>query len=241
MVLNFHYLFGRYVHHISAGNNFSVTLRHNGLHQNWGRKYFFQNGVKRICFYLSPTFISNSSMFIHATCCHVWTSWSLVVACFCISAGKNVVFFSISAGNNVVFAPFTKHNTKYSLNSGDIYILGIPFVLVRIACPKKDDTVLFLSGAFLLCNQLIKAPMESCTLKTQKISFTDLFAICPCGDQLNTNCWRITWTQRFSKDILSPHFIWTQLIFLGCWQSFGFCHPHMRRFHHRLSQISVVD
>ena len=74
-----------------------------------------------------------------------------------ISAGKNVVFFSISAGNNVVFAPFTKHNTKYSLNSGDIYILGIPFVLVRIACPKKDDTVLFLSGAFLLCNQLIKA------------------------------------------------------------------------------------
>ena len=69
MVLNFHHLFGRYVHHISAGNNFSVTLRHNGLHQNWGRKYFFQNGVKRICFYLSPTFISNSSMFIHATCC----------------------------------------------------------------------------------------------------------------------------------------------------------------------------
>ena len=46
--MNFHYPFGRYVHHISAGNNFSVTLCH--------------NGVKRISFDLSPTFISNSSM-----------------------------------------------------------------------------------------------------------------------------------------------------------------------------------
>ena len=151
MVLNFHYLFGRYVHHISAGNNFSVTLRHNGLHQNWGRKYFFQNGVKRICFYLSPTFISNSSMFIHATCCHVWTSWSLVVAWFCISAGKNVVFFSISAGNNVVFAPFTKHNIKYSLNSG-YYLYSWHTICTCKNCmsKKRRHCLIFEWGFFAL-------------------------------------------------------------------------------------------
>ena len=95
---------------------------------------------------------------IHVQSCYLLPCMNIMVASRCLFlyfCWKNVVFFSISAGNNVVFAPFTKHNIKYSLNSG--YYLYSWHVLVRIACPKKDDTVLFLSGAFLLCNQLIKA------------------------------------------------------------------------------------
>ena len=58
---------------------------------------------------------------IHVQSCYLLPCMNIMVASRCLFlyfCWKNVVFFSISAGNNVVFAPFTKHNTKYSLNSG---------------------------------------------------------------------------------------------------------------------------
>ena len=43
------------------------------------------------------------------------------------------------------------------------------------------------------------------------------------------------------KDIIFLHFMWSQMMFLGCWQPFGLRNPHMGRIHNWMSQIGFVD
>ena len=43
------------------------------------------------------------------------------------------------------------------------------------------------------------------------------------------------------KDIIFLHFMLSQMMFLGCWQPFGFRNPHMGRIHNWMSQIGFVD
>ena len=124
-----------------------------------------------------------------------------------------------------------------------------------LALQKKDDTVCgagTCAGVGKVAEELSRAifaltSADSGVLwriwdRTHDIEFvSDFFVLCLFVQPGKHNVLEDYLNTEVVKDIIFLHFMWSQMMFLGCWQPFGLRNPHMGRIHNWMSQIGSVD